>query len=434
MLIVSSIELKEAEAIIKELGYLPLAIEQAGAYIWAQGAALADYLLEYKSSFQSVTEKRPEGLEGYATVYTTWQISLEAIKGENLQAAELLYSYAFLSNDVSDELILHGAEWQMPELNGKKQLKTCIELLLSYSLVKRDGGQNRVWIHPVVHEWTRQHLTTSEKQEQTEHALNIVFKSINQYSKEGNSEKKLVYARNILPDIEGCVKNVMDYLQDRPEFNQRSWKHLMGLRDFLQSRGIYSLSCGLAEMLKDEHEICLGHEHPDTLTSINNLASLYQDQGKYPDAEPLYKEALVGRQKTLGLEHSDTLTSMNNLAFLYQDQGKYTDAEPLYKKALAGCQKALGLKHPDTFTFMNNLASLYSHQGKYADAEPLYKEVLAGHQKALGPEHPDTLTSMNNLASLYQYQGKYADAEPLYKEALAGCQNMLMQSHFTKKH
>ena len=108
---------------------------------------------------------------------------------------------------------------------------------------------------------------------------------------------------------------------------------------------------------------------------MNDLASLYQDQGKHVDAEPLYKEVLAGHQKALGLEHPNTLTSMNNLAFLYQDQGKYADAEPLYKEALVGCQKALGLEHPDTLTSMNNLASLYCHQGKYADAEPLYKEA-----------------------------------------------------------
>jgi hypothetical protein len=113
-------EHKEADAIIKELGCLPLAIEQAGAYIWAQGSALAEYLLEYKSNFQSVTESRPEGLEGNATVYTTWQISLDAIKRENGQAAELLHLYGFLSNDVSDELILHGADEQIAKGNGTK--------------------------------------------------------------------------------------------------------------------------------------------------------------------------------------------------------------------------------------------------------------------------------------------------------------------------
>src|ERR1700734_1659785 len=167
MLIVSLIELKEAEAIIKELGCLPLAIEQAGAYIWAQGSALAEYLLEYKTNFQSVTENRSEGLEGYATVYTTWQISLEAIKAANLHAAQLLLLYSFLSNDVSDELILHGESEQAGKAYDPKQLKACIELLLSYSLVKRDSRKHRVWIHPVVHQWTHQHLTALEKVQQT---------------------------------------------------------------------------------------------------------------------------------------------------------------------------------------------------------------------------------------------------------------------------
>src|ERR1700683_5618848 len=133
-------ECKEGVTIVKELGYLPLAIEQAGAYIWAQGSALDEYLMEYKANFQSVTERRPEGLGGYATVYTTWQISLEAVKAENLQAALLLHLYGFLSNDVSDEIILHGEEGQIAGANGTKQFKTCIELLLSYSLVKREGG------------------------------------------------------------------------------------------------------------------------------------------------------------------------------------------------------------------------------------------------------------------------------------------------------
>src|SRR6202050_5369130 len=118
-------EYKEGVTIVKELGCLPLAIEQAGAYIWAQSLTLDEYLMEYMTNFQSVTENRPEGLEGYATVYTTWQISLEAIKAENVHAAQLLHLCGFLSNNVSDELILHGAEGQIPELNGKKQLKIC---------------------------------------------------------------------------------------------------------------------------------------------------------------------------------------------------------------------------------------------------------------------------------------------------------------------
>src|SRR6266481_1081281 len=91
----------ESKMIVKELGYLPLAIEQAGAYIWAQDSALSVYLKEYRENFQMVTDNRPQGLEGYATVYTTWQISLEAIKAKTPDAAELLLLCGFFSNSIS---------------------------------------------------------------------------------------------------------------------------------------------------------------------------------------------------------------------------------------------------------------------------------------------------------------------------------------------
>src|ERR1700691_1666078 len=204
--------------IIKELGYLPLAIEQAGAYIWAHGSAPSEYLMEYRASCHNVTEKQPEGLEGYATVYTTWQISLEAIKVESSEAAELLLLYGFLSNDVSDDLILHGKGvydgGQRSQANVIKQLKMHIKLLLSYSLVKREVGKHRVSIHPVVHKWTRQQLTFSEKQQQTEHALNIVARAIDWNFKDKSAEDMLAFFRDILSDVEACVTNITDYLLD----------------------------------------------------------------------------------------------------------------------------------------------------------------------------------------------------------------------------
>ena len=86
-------------------------------------------------------------------------------------------------------------------------------------------------------------------------------------------------------------------------------------------------------------------------------------------------------------------------------QGRYAEAEPLYKRALAIREKALGPDHPDVGTSLNNLAVLYQAQGRYAEAEPLYKRALAIREKALGPDHPDVGTSLNNLAVLYQQPG-----------------------------
>src|SRR5215813_7612663 len=74
-----------------------------------------------------------------------------------------------------------------------------------------------------------------------------------------------------------------------------------------------------------------GADHPDTAASLNNLALLYVLQGKYGEAEPLYKRALAIRERRLGADHPDTATSLHNLAELYRSQGKYEEAEPLYR-------------------------------------------------------------------------------------------------------
>lgn len=66
----------------------------------------------------------------------------------------------------------------------------------------------------------------------------------------------------------------------------------------------------------------LGAEHPDTLTSMANLASTYGNQGRWKEAEELEVQVVKTSTRVLGPEHSDTLTSMNNLAFNCKAQGR----------------------------------------------------------------------------------------------------------------
>jgi tetratricopeptide (TPR) repeat protein len=94
------------------------------------------------------------------------------------------------------------------------------------------------------------------------------------------------------------------------------------------------------------------------------LALLYHDQGRYADAEPLYKRSLTIREKEPGPDHRDVAASLNSLALLYRDQGRYTDAEALYKRSLAIYQKALGPNHADVAPSLNSLAVFYRRQGR----------------------------------------------------------------------
>ncbi len=151
----------------------------------------------------------------------------------------------------------------------------------------------------------------------------------------------------------------------------------------------------------------LGPQDPRLATTLNYLGLVYDAQGKYAEAEPLYKRSLAILENALGPEHPDVAKSLNNLAELYRAQGHYAEAEPLYQRSLAIWEKALGPKHPDVAKSLNNLALLYEALGRYTEAEPLYQRSLAITEKALGPEHPDVATSLNNLAELYRAQGHY---------------------------
>ena len=168
--------------------------------------------------------------------------------------------------------------------------------------------------------------------------------------------------------------------------------------------------------IREKH---LGPEHPDTALSLNNLASLYDTMGSYDKAEPLYERSLAIAEKIQGPEHPETDTALNNLAALYKNIGAYDKAEPLYVRSLANKEKVLGLEHPDTAQSLNNLALIYDDMRAYDKAEPLYKRSLAIKEKTLGPEHPDTATTLDNLAELYRIMGAYDKAEPLYSRVLA---------------
>jgi tetratricopeptide (TPR) repeat protein len=173
----------------------------------------------------------------------------------------------------------------------------------------------------------------------------------------------------------------------------------------------------------------LGTEHPDTATTYNNIAGVYQAQGDYDKALEWYKKALAIKEKVLGTEHPHTAATYNNIAGVYQDQGDYVKALEWYKKALAIREKVLGTEHPDTATTYNNIAVVYQDQGDYVKALEWYKKALTIREKGLGTEHPDTAITYNNIARVYQAQGDYVKALEWYGKALAIAEKVLGTEH-----
>ena len=76
-------------------------------------------------------------------------------------------------------------------------------------------------------------------------------------------------------------------------------------------------------------------EHPYVAASLNNLAGLYDTQGKYAQAEPLYKRSLAISEKALGPEHPDVALSLKNYALLLRKMDRDAEAEKMEARAQA---------------------------------------------------------------------------------------------------
>jgi tetratricopeptide (TPR) repeat protein len=173
----------------------------------------------------------------------------------------------------------------------------------------------------------------------------------------------------------------------------------------------------------------LGKNHPDVATSLSNLALLHKSQGRYGEAESLFQRALAIQEQQLGENHFDIATSLNNLANLYQSQGRYGEAESFYQRSLQIRKQQLGVDHPDTAAVLNNLAWLYKSQGRYEEAEPLFIRALNVREQQLGSDHPNTATSMNELANLYKTIGRNTEAEQLLSKVITIYEQKLGENH-----
>ncbi|KAF8336046.1 hypothetical protein F5887DRAFT_1079019 [Amanita rubescens] len=173
----------------------------------------------------------------------------------------------------------------------------------------------------------------------------------------------------------------------------------------------------------------LGSDHPDTLTSMSNLASTYWSQGRWDEAEKFEVDVMNTRKTRLGSDHPDTLTSMSNLASTYKNQGRWDDAVKLQVDVMNAFKTKLGSDHPDTLTGMSNLASTYGDQGRWDEAEKLEMDVMNTRKIKLGSDHPSTLSSMSNLASAYKNQGRWDEAEKLEMDVMNAFKAKLGPDH-----
>jgi tetratricopeptide (TPR) repeat protein len=397
----------DALALAHDLGYLALALVQAGAYIEANNVTIQEYRTNWAANEENVRGWFNEKRMGYpSSVAVTWQTSFDQL---NPPAQTLLNRLAWFSAEPVPLSLLKvpipGAE----PIN----MRDARHDLTRYSLAVTTSDKLAFSIHKLVQEVTRTKLIDEQNQEEP------FTESLNWINAAFIGDPQDVRTWSILSALRSHALEVS--MQYAPEFGNPgpTGQLLNNLAQLLDAKAELRAAEPLMRRFLAITEQNYGSDHPQVATGLNNLASLLHDTNRLEEAEPLFRRALAIREQNDISNHPLVATSLNNLARLLYDTNRLEEAEQLFRRALVISEQNYGSDHPQVATGLNNLARLLQDTNRLEDAEQLFRRALVISEQNYGSNHPSVAIRLNNLALLLLETNRLEEAEPLFRRALS---------------
>lgn len=385
-----------------ELGGLPLALEQAAAYIQATG----DNLAEYRASFQ---QRRPDMLArgdpiGYGqTVAATWMLAFSRLEKSAPQAASLLRLLAFCASEsIPLRLLLQPSRYSIEEidpqvaevlwplLEDELQTKDAIAALRRYSLITpgRDGS---VSVHRLVQAFTIDYMPKEMADAWRDATADLVDEAIPIDPQDPQTWTD--YAA-LLPHAQAVLVPAEHYGLSR-------------LVHYLGASANYIAARDLQQKIFDATKERYGPDDRDTLIAQGSLAVAVAREGNLAESQNLLAALLPVIERAFGPENPHPLQTRANLAYVTGQAGDPAGARDQYAALVPIRERVSGPEHPDTLMAKGNLARFTGKAGDPDEARNQLTELVPIFRRALGPEAPGTLTAESLLAD---FTGEAGDA------------------------
>lgn len=444
----------EAIKILETLGHLPLAVDQAGAYICRQMLPIQQFLQLYRNQKEIVLtqkhiywdyKKKVDGEGKDETplgVLTTWELSIQQVSTSKTVLEHLLTVAAFLGHvEVSENLFREYARQVRPtpkwlqcfvtedEWDSQAYRSVVSELLrLSIAQGRTSSADNFcLSLHPMIKDWLQLRITEPERCAYIKETIIILAHNIDANVQESSLE----VGRGLLGHLDACVghhrKN--HTAAHRLGFGQLR-NQAITFSKFYMSHGRYrDAEEGFCAVLENDTRE-FGEYHAHTLRTTRYVADAFVNGGEYLKAHDLLKDAL---QKCRNKPNIKMLHLQSGLAAVFAKLDRLADAEEYYEAALQGhaVQKELTSPH-NIYSLHEHLAEVKRYLGKYEEAEVLYMEAHQGYEQECrhGEDATfDMLRTAGGLADLHRMHGHYGEAEISYREAWQGYKKQLGSDH-----
>ncbi|NEA99527.1 FxSxx-COOH system tetratricopeptide repeat protein [Streptomyces sp. SID13726] len=400
---------EEADKVADAVGDLPLALDQAGAWLAETGTPVDTYLAELEEQAEQVLSlSRPANYP--QPVGATWNVSIGRLKERSPAAVRLLQLCAFFAAEpISQNRLLYGDEMirelseRDPSLQEKMVLGQVIREIGRFALAKIDRQAKTVQVHRLVQAVIRSQLSERE-QEEAQHVVHRVLAGARPSGEEpiDDPENQSTFAA-IWPHLDASEASTCDepgtrqllidrlrYLWKRGDLNTaKSFGedlHVLWGRQLADSRE-------RVERLKAEEEAGTAPERPAADTGDARAPRTREEEERY--AEDLQRQLLY-----LQFHITNVLRSL----------GKYVEAADLGTRTLAQQREVLRPGHPHIFMTASALATDLGNIGRFDDALAMATEAYRGFRESYGEDHTRTLAASNNRAWCLRLLGRYGEA------------------------
>ena len=412
-----------ASELADELGGLPLALEQAAAFIQVTGQSIAGYLASFR-------QRRPEMLArgeatGYgSTVAATWSLAFGRLDQSAPIGAGLLRLLAFCAPEAIPLRLLLQPRPRLAERLGD-EVATVLEPLLEDSLAADDAisalrryslvtpaADGSVSVHRLVQAVTADQMPAELVRQWRHAAAALIEDAIPRDT--GTPESWRVCAA-LLPHAQMALAD--------------DSVGMARIANYLGSSGSYAAARDLQRKILDARERGLGPENPNTLSARAWLSYWTGMAGDLAAARDQYAELLPVSERVYGPDHRATLADRGTLASLTGEAGDPAAARDMLAELLPIEERILGPEDPDTLNARHELARMTGEAGDPAAARDMLAELLPVLERILGPEHPRTLRARSNLIGWTGRAGNPAAARDMFAELVPVRERILGAEH-----
>ncbi len=450
---------REAIALSRLLGGLPLALDQAAAYIKETRCSLYDYIQLYHKHHKDLLKWKSTHKKLYsnyeASVATTWLISFKRIGQQCPAASDLLRLCSFLYGDAIPETIVlkdmqHSSSAKPGSIvNNTMTFDHACAVLLNYSMLHRNTTDKMLSMHCLVQQVIKDRMSERMYYQWAERAVRAVDQALTTFGKQ--------YIEQYFPQVRTCARLIKEsglkgqevahlleqaatvtrergwYAQARPLYLKayNAAADLLGKDDphvlhlFLEVArahmdvGVYGMAVIICQRLKEDFEQILGQDHSDVLVCLNTLALAETKMFSFHSAARTCQQALEWHELVIGADPAERAKTYHITAEVYAFFGVDDRALDYYKQARVIRERVFGPESLEMADSLTGLGVFCLARNNLRRAKPLFEQALDIQEKMLGSDHPDTASCIEYLAMISWYEGDYLQAEAGCRQALA---------------